>query len=397
MSITTGRSYLAIPGPTVVPDRVLRAMHTASPNIYAGAIVEMADSLREDMKRLVRTQHNVAFYIANGHGAWEASASNLFSRGDKVLLLLTGQFGVMWADAMRRHGLDVEIIDFGKATSARPEQVKDALDRDRSRKIRAVCVTHVETSTSVRTDISAIGKAMAQCDHPALLVVDAVASVGSDELRMDDWGIDVVLGASQKGIMLPPGLAFVWFSAKARAASQSADLRTPYWNWIPRADGEFYLRFGGTPPTQHLFGLRQSLDMILEEEGLEATWARHARLAEAVWRAFEMWGAGADISLNVRGANDRAWGVTTGKIGAGAATPLRRWMEDNTGVTLGFGLGMASPDQPEFNDYLRVGHMGHVNAHMTLGVLSAMEAGMIALDIPHGKGAVESAAGVLAR
>ncbi|MGB3831957.1 MAG: aminotransferase class V-fold PLP-dependent enzyme [Mesorhizobium sp.] len=392
MSQSAGRNYLAIPGPSVVPDRVLLAMHRASPNIYEGPIVDMAESVKRDLRRFAATRHDIAVYISNGHGAWEAATSNLFSRGDRALVLVTGQFGAFWADAMRRQGVNVDVIDFGRSAPADPARVADALAADAAQEIRAVCLTHVDTSTSIRSDILAIRKAIEAAGHPALLVVDAIASLGSDELLMDDWGVDVLIGASQKGAMLPPGLGFVWFSGKARAASDKADLATPYWDWKPRADGEFYLRFGGTPPTQLLFGLRESLTMILEEEGLAEAWKRHAALARTVWAAFDAWSAGGDIGLNVPDPAARAHAVTTARIAGGQATALRNWLEANTGVTLSFGLGMAAPGSAAADDYLRMAHMGHVNGHMTLGVLAAMEAGMQALGIPHGRGAVEAAA-----
>jgi len=194
--------------------------------------------------------------------------------------------------------------------------------------------------------------------------------------------------------MLPPGLAFVWFSDKALEVSKSADLATPYWDWKPRGLAEhFYEYFGGTAPTAHLFGLRESLTMILDEEGLPQVFRRHEALAGAVWAAFEAWGDGTNaIGLNMANRANRGRSVTAARIGNGGAGALRKWLETEAGVTLGIGLGMALPSEPAYADFLRVAHMGHVNAHMVLGVLATMEAGMTALGIPHGKGAVEAAA-----
>ncbi|MDB5612417.1 MAG: serine--glyoxylate transaminase [Devosia sp.] len=396
MPITTGRPYLAIPGPSVSPDRVLNAMHRAAPNIYEGEIVDMTKALIPDLKRVAMTSQNVAIYIANGHGAWEAANLNMFSRGDKALLAATGRFGHGWAEAARAMGVQLEMIDFGKASPADPERIADALRKDTAHEIKAVLVTHVDTASSARNDIKAIRAAIDSMGHPALLAVDAIASLGCDELRMDEWGIDVLVGASQKGLMLPPGLGFVWFSDKALEVSRSADLVTPYWDWKPRGTGtEFWQYFGGTAPTHHLYGLRESLTMILEEEGLENVWDRHHRLAGSVWAAFDAWGKGSDIALNVADPASRGWSVTAAKIPNGGAGALRRWLEEEAGVTLGIGLGMALPHEPAYQDFLRVAHMGHVNAHMTLGVLATMEAGMQALGIAHGPGALEAAAGAL--
>jgi len=396
MLTTTGRSYLAIPGPSVSPERVLNAMHRTAPNIYEGEIVDMTKALIPDLKRVAMTSQHVAIYIANGHGAWEAANLNMFSRGDKALLAATGRFGHGWAEAARAMGVEVEMIDFGKSSPADPERIADALRKDTAHQIKAVLVTHVDTASSARNDIKAIRAAIDSTSHPALLAVDAIASLGCDELRMDDWGVDVLVGASQKGLMLPPGLGFIWFSDKALEVSRSADLVTPYWDWKPRGTGtEFWQYFGGTAPTHHLYGLRESLTMILDEEGLENVWDRHRRLAGSVWAAFDAWGKGSGIRLNVADPASRGWSVTAATIPNGSAGALRRWLEAEAGVTLGIGLGMALPHEPAYQDFLRVAHMGHVNAHMTLGVLATMEAGMQALGVEHGAGALEAAAGAL--
>jgi len=398
MGHVSGRTYLAIPGPSVVPDRVLNAMHRASPNIYEGEIVAITHTLVADLRRLVLTDQHVAIYIANGHGAWEAAISNMFSRGDRALCAATGRFGHGWAEAARRMGVEVELVDFGMASPADPERIAAALRADTGHAIRAVLVTHVDTASSALSDIAALRAAIDAAGHPALLAVDAIASIGCDELRMDAWGIDVLVGACQKGLMLPPGLAFVWFSERAMQRSRSAGLVTPYWDWRPRGMAtEFYQFFGGTAPTAHLHGLRESLDMILDEEGLPQVWRRHEALARAVWAAFDAWRAGGhDIALNIAAPGHRGRSVTAARIGNGGAGKLRRWLEAEAGVTLGIGLGMALPGEPAYGDFLRIGHMGHANAHMVLGVLASMEAGMAALSIPHGPGAIEAAAAAFA-
>ncbi|MCA0274063.1 MAG: aminotransferase class V-fold PLP-dependent enzyme [Proteobacteria bacterium] len=398
MSLANGRTYLAIPGPSVMPDRVLAAMQRPAPNIYAGALIDLTQGIFSDLRTLAGTRDHAAIYIANGHGAWEAANANLFSRGDNGLVAITGRFGQGWTAAATAMGIKAETLDFGLKSPADPNRIEAALRADKGGRIRAVMVTHVDTATSVRNDIPAIRAAIDAAGHPALLAVDAVASLGCDPMRMDAWGVDVLLAASQKGLMTPPGLAFLWFSEKARTATKGADLKTPYWDWEPRANpDEYYQHFCGTAPTHHLFALAEALKMLLHEEGLEAAWARHATLSRAVWAAFDAWGQGGDIALNVPDPAARGASVTAARIGGGGAGRLRQWCEAEAGVTLGIGLGMAEPESPAYGDFLRVAHMGHVNAHMTLGVLAVMEAGMRALGVPHGPGALDAAAEVVAR
>lgn len=395
--LANGRPYLAIPGPSTMPDRVLAAMHRAAPNIYAGALPEMVETLWPDLRALAGTVAHVAIYIANGHGAWEAANANLFSRGDRALVLATGRFGHGWCESVQAMGVQADLLDFGKAAPVDLARFEAALRADAGHKLKAVLVTHVDTASSVKNDIAAIRAVMDAVGHPALLAVDCIASMGCDAFHMDDWGVDLVVAASQKGLMVPPGLGFVWFSDKALLRCANSDLRTPYWDWRPRANAtEFWQYWAGTAPTHHLFGLRESLNMIAEE-GRAAVWARHAALARSVWAAFDAWGAGnPDIALNVADPAHRGHSVTAARLGAPHATRLRGWLEEKAGVTLGIGLGMAAPDDPAYHGFLRVAHMGHVNAHMTLGVLATMQAGMVALGIPHGPGALDAAARVVA-
>jgi len=397
MNLSQGRSYLAIPGPSVTPDRVLSAMHRPAPNIYAGELHDITATIMTDLRRLAMTSAHVAIYIGNGHSTWEAVNSNLFSRGDKALVVATGNFGHGWANAARGLGVEVDVLDFGKQSAADPSRIEAALRADTAGRIKAVLVTHVDTASTVRNDIPAIRAAIDAARHPALLAVDCIASLGCDPFHMDQWGVDVMIAASQKGLMVPPGLGFVWFSDKARAVGATADRRTPYWDWTPRAfPDEYWQHFCGTAPTHHLYGLREALTMLLDEEGLHNAWARHGRLARAVWAAVDAWGQGGDIALNVAEEGARGTSVTAVRIGGGHGGALRAWTEANAGVTLGIPLGMALPDEPAYADYLRIAHMGHVNAHMTLGVLSVMEAGMAALGVPRGAGALDAAAAVVA-
>ena len=395
MTLANGRPYLAIPGPSVMPDRVLAAMHRASPNIYEGGLIDMVATLWPDLCEVAGTRGKVAAYIANGHGTWEAANANLFSRGDKALVLATGTFGHGWANSARAMGVEVQVLDFGRSVAPDWNRVEEALRGDPA--IKAVMTTHVDTASSVKTDIAALRGVMDTVGHSALLVVDCIASLACDAYLMDDWGVDVTVAASQKGLMTPPGMGFVWFNAKAAERCTGSDLRTPYWNWTPRADAtEFWQLWAGTAPTHHLFGLREALTMILREEGLAQVWARHQVLAGAVWAAVVAWGQGnAAIALNVDDAAARGHSVTAMRFGGGDAKRLRMWCEHQAGVTLGIGLGMATPEDPGADGALRVAHMGHVNAHMTLGALAVMEAGMLALGIAHDSG-VRAAAQVVA-
>lgn len=399
MSYAAGRPYLAIPGPSVVPDRVLSAMHRPSPDIYAGELPDMVPSLVEDLLGVARSKQHVAIYIANGHGAWEAANTNIFSAGDAALCLVTGLFGEGWAASAERLGVDVRRIDFGREQPIDPDRVRDALRRDKGERIKAVLMTHVDTTTSVRNDVSAVRKVLNEVGHPALLAVDCVASLGCDRFEMDAWDVDVMVSASQKGLMNPPGLGFVWVSRKALAACANAGWRTPYWDWTARVEPEqFYQRFGGTAPTHHLFGLKAAMDMILREEGLEAVWSRHEGLARAVWAAVDAWGADArsGIALNIGDPQYRSHAVTTVRFNAPYAADIREWVQARAGLTLGLGIGMVAPGETSSHDHLRIAHMGHVNAHMTLGALSAWESAMKSLRIPHGAGALAAAAEVLA-
>lgn len=400
MKLSIGRHYLAIPGPSVIPDRVLNAMHRASPDIYAGELPEMVPGLYRDLRAMARTSHHVAVYIANGHGAWEAANANMFSPGDSALALVTGRFGEGWAQSAEALGVEVRRLDFGRQRPVDADQVLSALREDVDRRIRVVLMTHVDTTTSVLNDVAAVRAALDEADHPALLAVDCVASLGCDRFEMDAWGVDVMVCASQKGLMTPPGLGFIWVSEKAKQVCSKARWRTPYWDWSPRIDpSEFYQLFCGTAPTHHLFGLRAALDMILHEEGLEAVWRRHDVAAHAVWAAFGKWGAGAGqgsgIALNIADPAIRSRAVTTARLASPFATKLREWVEAHAGVTLGLGIGMAPPGDPASHGFLRIAHMGHFNAHMTLGVLASMEAGMKALGIAHGDDALSAAAAVL--
>ncbi|MFT6604872.1 MAG: alanine-glyoxylate transaminase/serine-glyoxylate transaminase/serine-pyruvate transaminase [Halocynthiibacter sp.] len=395
MAQDTGRHYLAIPGPSVMPDAVLQAMHQPAPNIYTGALLDLTRSLVPDLNKIARSSGHVAMYIANGHAMWEAALCNVLNRGDKVLCLATGRFGIGWGGVAKALGADVKMLSFGNKSAYDPEKVEGALLADKSYEIKAVLVTHVDTAVSVRNDIADLRALLDRLGHPALLMVDAVASLACEVFEMDAWGVDVMIAASQKGLMTPPGMGFIFFSEKARLVGAEADMRTPYWDWRGRAEPiELYQFFNGTAPTHHLFGLRCAVDMLLDE-GIEAVWARHAKFARAYWAAFEAWGQGGALAMNISDESLRSHAVTALSLEAPQGTALRDWLSANAGVTLGIGLGMAAQGDPAAHGFFRVGHMGHMNVQMILGVIGAMDTGLKALGIAHGSGASEAAAKVL--
>ncbi|MBV0912688.1 pyridoxal-phosphate-dependent aminotransferase family protein [Anianabacter salinae] len=396
MSLANGRPYLAIPGPSVMPDRVLNAMHRAAPNIYTGELHEIVAGLVPDLKAVARTKGQVAIYIANGHGAWEAALANTHRPGDTALVLATGRFALGWGTVARSMGIETEIVDFGKRAPVDLDHLAEVLRADTGHRYHSVMLVQVDTASSVKNDVEGVRRVLDETGHPALLMVDCIACLGCDRFEMDAWGVDIMVAASQKGLMTPPGLGFVFFNDKAAAARAEVDRVSFYWDWLPRANpSEFYQYFAGTAPTHHIFALREALDMIAEE-GLDQVWDRHATLARAVWAALEAWGQDGPVEMNIAGAALRSHAVTAVRIGAPHGSALRDWLTANTGVTLGIGLGMAEPGDPAWHGFFRIAHMGHVNAHMVLGALASIDAGLKALGIPHGRGALDAAAAVCA-
>ena len=399
-SLAHGPHALSIPGPSMIPERVLRAMHRPSPNIYEGPLVELTRSLIPDLKAVARTEGHATIYIGNGHAAWEASLANTHARGDLVLVPRTGSFADGWAEVARGLGLRVETLDFGNRAAMDPAAIGQRLREDRGHEIRSVLVVHVDTSSSVRSDVAAIRREMDAAGHPALLQADCIASMGCDRFEMDEWGADVAIAGCQKGLMTPPGMAFVFYGARADRARDRSDLATAYWDWRPRTEPEVYFRyFNGTGPTHHLHGLREALDMLVHEEGVEAAWARHATLARALWAACDAWAApgGGDggLELNVPDPAHRSHAVTALRL-PGRGADLRGWVEAEFGLTLGIGIGMAPPGTPEARGFFRVGHMGHVSGHSMMGTLGGIETGLRALGVPMGEGGLSAAAAVLA-
>jgi alanine-glyoxylate transaminase / serine-glyoxylate transaminase / serine-pyruvate transaminase len=385
MVVRAGREFLAIPGPTTMPDEVLQAMHRPALDIYSDQMVNLTDGLLRDLSSLFATKGRSYIYIANGHGAWEATLSNVLSRGDKVLVLESGRFAIGWGDAAAGMGAEVEVLKGDWRRAIRPAEVEARLRRDKDHAIKAVLAVQVDTASGAYNDIEAIGKAIKAADHPALFMVDAVASLGCMPFEMDAWGIDVAMSGSQKGLMTPPGLSFVAANDRARQVHKTATLRTPYWDWTEREGSEHYRKYAGTAPVHLLFALRQAIDMLFAEK-LENVFLRHRLLAEAVRRAVAVWSEGQVLGFNIAEPGERSDTVTTVVMGAGhEPVALHRYCKEKCGVVLGVGIGELQ------GQAFRIAHMGHVNAPMILGTLGVVEVGLNALDIPHGKGGVEAA------
>ncbi|MEM8797759.1 MAG: aminotransferase class V-fold PLP-dependent enzyme [Pseudomonadota bacterium] len=397
MSLHHGRSLISIPGPSVIPDRVLNAMHRASPNIYEGELHDITLSLFDDLKSVAKTKSDVVIYIANGHGAWEAALKNTLKAGDHVLVLNTGRFAAIWGIMAETHNYQVEVMDFGMAGTVDPSQVSERLAEDTNETIKAVLMVQTDTASSVVNDVPGVRQALDATGHDALLMVDCIAGLACDPYDMDGWGVDVTVAASQKGLMTPAGLAFVYFNEKADAARNRVNPGS-YWDWRPRVNPEaYYQRFAGTAPTHHIFALREALNMLVHEEGLAACLERHRRISRAIWQAIDAWGKGSSISHNIQEPELRSYAVSTLKTGPGEATLIRSWCEREAGVTLGIGLGFGEPGTAGWDGHFRIGHMGHFNLPMAMGVLGAIDTAMKAQNIPHGDGALEAATRILAQ
>jgi alanine-glyoxylate transaminase/serine-glyoxylate transaminase/serine-pyruvate transaminase len=385
MVVRAGREFLAIPGPTNVPDEVLRAMHRPALDIYSDQMLELTDSLLRDLSRLFATRGRSYIHIANGHGAWESTLSNVLSRGDRILVLESGRFAIGWGNAAAAMGADVEVLKGDWRRAVRPDEVEARLRQDKDHTIKAILAVQVDTASGAYNDIEAIGRAIKAAGHPALFMVDAVASLGCMPFEMDAWGIDVAMSGSQKGLMAPPGLGFVAANDRAREVHKTAGLRTPYWDWTEREGTEHYRKYAGTAPVHLLFALRQAIDMLFDEQ-LENVFLRHRLLAEAVRRAVDVWSEGQALGFNIAEASERSDTVTTVMMSNGHdPVALQAYCKEKCGVVLGTGIGELA------GQAFRIAHMGHVNAPMILGTLGVIEVGLNALDIPHGKGGTEAA------
>ncbi len=390
-NLSQGREIVAIPGPSIIPDRVLSAMHRAMPDIYEGDLTTVIDSVWAGLPEVVQTSGRVFVPIGNGHAAWEMALSNTLSRGDHVLVLNCGRFAAIWAEMAEFNGLTVEVMEAEEGFANEPSALEERLRADVDRKIAAVLTVHVDTATSVRNDVPALRQAIDAAGHPALFMVDCIASMGCERFEMDAWSVDVTIAASQKGMMTPPGLGLVWANEKALAAHESADLRTRYWDWTYRSeDGPYYLRFCGTPPVSNLFGLAEAL-VMMSEEGWEARWERHRVLADGVRAAVDAWSTPGGIGFIAQREDQRSDSVTSVTTGSIDAVELRRLCRQQMGVTLGRGIG--SDESASF----RIGHMGHVNAPAILGVLGSIETALTSMGAPMGSSGVQAATAALSQ
>ncbi len=390
MTLNRGRMLTSMPGPSVIPDRVLNAMHTAMPNIYDGELVETSLSVFEDLSAIARTRAQPFIAVSNGHGAWEMALTNTLSRGDNVLVLESGHFALGWGDQAKVLGAHMEVLHAPDRGAVDPDAVEERLRSDTGHKIKAVLVVQVDTASGVWNDIAAIRRAITAAGHPALYMVDCIASLGCVEYLMDEWGVDVTVGGSQKGLMVPPGLGLVWANDKAMAAHKYADMRTPYWDWTARlADGAHYLRYSGTAPVQHIYAMRTALDMIADE-GLEQIWQRHAVFANAVRTAVDAWSVPGGLECNIVDPAHRSNSTTTIITGSVDAIGLCKICETGAGLVLGIGLSDFA------GRAFRIGHMGHLNPPMVLGTLATVEAALLAMDAPIGASGATAAAAVIA-
>src|SRR5712675_1500129 len=385
MVVRAGREFLAIPGPTNMPDEVLRAMHRPALDIYSTQMLELTDSLLRDLSKLFATKGQSYIHIANGHGAWESTLSNVLSRGDKILVLESGRFAIGWGNAAAAMGVEVEVLKGDWRRAIRASEVEARLKQDKDHSIKAIVAVQVDTASGAYNDIEAIGKAIKGCGHPALFMVDTVASLGCMPFEMDAWGVDVAMSGSQKGLMTPPGLGFVAANDRAREVHKTAGLRTPYWDWTERDGDLHYQKYAGTPPEHLLFALRQAIDMLYDEQ-LENVFLRHRLLGEAVRRAVDVWSEGQALGFNIAEPSERSDTVTTVMMSNGYdPTALHDYCKQKCGVVLGVGICELA------GQAFRIAHMGHINAPMILGTLGVIEVGLNALEIPHGKGGTEAA------
>ncbi len=382
---------VAIPGPSIVPDRVLAAMHQPMSDIYAGPVADLSWQLVDELSLLARTSGHAYIVMGNGHAAWQMAICNTMSRGDRVLVLESGVFAGIWGEMAKTSGVDVEVVRSPDGHPFDPDELEMLLRADRDRAIKAVLTVHTDTASSVRNDIEALRRAIDDAGHPALFMVDCIASLGCERFEMDEWGVDVTVAASQKGLMMPPGLSFCWANARALAAVEHADLTTGYFDWPARTDPEaVYMLFHGTPPIPHLYGLRAALDMIAEE-GLDNVWHRHEVLADAVRAAVEAWSTRDGIGFHIADERARSHSVTTITTGRIDANELRRVCEEQAGLTLGLGVG------GDHARRFRIGHMGHLNPPMILGTIATVEAALVSMRASLGSSGAAAAAASIAR
>jgi alanine-glyoxylate transaminase/serine-glyoxylate transaminase/serine-pyruvate transaminase len=387
--VKRGREFLHTPGPTNIPDRILRAMHKPALDFTAPPFVAMTRTCFEDIKPVFQTQGPVFMYAANGHGAWEAALTNTLSPGDHLLVPETGNFSMKWGMMAESLGLVIEHLPGDWRHGIDPDVIEQHLRADDEGRIKAVLMIHVDTASGIVSDVPAVRWAIDNANHSALFMVDTIASLATVDFQMDEWGVDVALAASQKGLMCPPGIGFTACSEKAMHATQSAQLKRNYWDWRERMSDAQYIRFCGTAPIHMLYGLREALDM-LAEEGMANVITRHERLAGAIRAGVEVWcgedEGGGGMAFNAVIPEQRSNSITAIRVPAGFdAEEVRTVARERYQVAMGGGLEQLR------GSVFRIGHMGDLNEPMVLGALAGIEATLQTLNIPHGRGGVTAA------
>ena len=386
MTHASGRHFLQIPGPTNVPDRVLRAINRPTIDHRGPEFAALGHEVLSEIRTIFKTEHPVLIYPSSGTGAWEAAFVNTLSPGDRLLMCETGHFAVLWQQLATRLGLEPEILPTDWRHGADPEAVEAALAADSAHAIRAVCIVHNETSTGVESRIGEIREAIDRAQHPALFMVDTISSLASIDYRMDEWGVDVTVAGSQKGLMLPPGLAFNGVSAKALAASRNASLPKNYWSWDDMLAANRSGFFPYTPATNLIYGLRESIRMLLEE-GLDNVFARHDRHGAATRLAVGAWG----LEVLCLNPDEHSSSLTAVLMPEGHdADRFRAVVLEAFDMSLGTGLGRLA------GKVFRIGHLGSFNDLMLAGTLAGVEMGLARADVPHEPGGVQAALDYLA-
>ena len=385
-----GRLFFANPGPTNIPDSVLKAMSHHTVDFNDPDFLTVYHRCFEGVKTILGTKGHLFFYAGSGHAAWEASLVNLFSAGDRILIVETGHFSESWGRMATAHGLEVQTLpaEWNKGPDA--AALEAALKANKDHAIKAVCVVHNETSTGMTVSLKDMRKAIDGAKHPALFMVDTISSLGSLDFRMDEWGIDCAVGGGQKGLMLPTGLSFTGLSDKAMAVHQTSTLPKHYFNWTTML-ARPHTSFLGTVPVHFFFGLQESLRLMLEEEGLAHLFARHSRLARATRAAVKQWSGNQGPTLFSADPSRYSDSVTAVRMPEGFSSDgLRKTAHERFNVSLGGGLSRLA------GQVFRIGHMGDLNEPMILGTLGVVEMALKINGIPHASGGVEAALQVLA-
>ncbi len=381
MSRPAGRHFLQIPGPTAVPERILRAIDHQVIDHRGPEFQALGREVLSGIRDVFQTQQPVIIYPASGTGAWEAALVNTLSPNDRVLMVETGHFAALWHKMATKLGLQPELIANDWRHGVNAAEIEAKLVEDKSQSIKAVCVVHNETSTGVTSDIAAVRKAMDRANHPALLLVDTISSLGSVDFKHDEWGVDVTVGGSQKGMMLPPGLSFNAISPKALAAAKNSKLLKAFWGWDEMLEANKTGFFPYTPATNLLYGLREAL-LMLQEEGLANVFARHQRHAEATRRAVRAWG----LEILCKNAAEYSPVLTAVMMPAGHdADQLRATILDHYDMSLGMGLSKLK------GKIFRIGHLGDFNDLTLMGALAGVEMGLSVAGVPHQQGGVNAA------